>query len=228
MSIVNREYSAFAQASAPAMAALQALLDSTGNPQRYSKTMLDLGTILGQRLSAVIPQCKKCLVASTAEDADYLTRGIYDSLKAAHHTKAAVFWNNHYQVKGTSIAPVVHKFLEPGYNSAEVLVIAKAVISGSCVVRTNILDLIEDLNVSKIFIVAPVMHSKSEQILRDEFPSEIADKFEFIYLAVDNDKATDGEVIPGIGGQIYGLLGLKDQPARASFMPQLVRQLASL
>ncbi|KPZ21530.1 hypothetical protein [Pseudomonas syringae group genomosp. 3] len=228
MSIVNREYSAFARANKPALAALQALLESTDDPSRYSDTMLDLGRILGAQLSSVIPVSEKCLVASTAEDADFLTRGIYDCLKIKHLTKAAVFWNNHYSVAGGSIAPVVHKFLEPGYQAANVLVIAKAVISGSCVVRTNILELIEDLSVSSIYIVAPVMHSKSEQNLRDEFPEEIADKFVFIYLAVDSEKTFSGEVVPGIGGQIYGLLGMKDQPARVSYMPQLVKQLAAL
>lgn len=226
MSIVNRKYSAFALANDTVQAALQALLDSP-SPSHYRSTMLDLGKFLGSQLSAAIPSSERCLVASTAEDADFLTRGIYDSLKSDHEIKAAVFWNNHYSVAGGSIAPVVHKFLEPGYQAANVLVIAKAVISGSCVVRTNILELIEDLNVSKIFIVAPVMHSKSEKSLRDEFPEEIADKFVFISLAVDNDRAANGEVVPGIGGQIYDLLGLEDQPARTNYMPLLVKQLAA-
>ncbi|QJI34551.1 hypothetical protein [Pseudomonas sp. ADAK13] len=225
MSIVER-YSALAEGDAKA--ALQRLLSSTDNPSVYSATMEALGRILGTLLNSRIPNDHECLLASTAEDADFLTKGIYDRLKESHSIKAAVFWNNHYSVPGGSVAPVVHKFLEPGYEAANVLVIAKSVISGSCVVRTNILELIEHIDPVKIFIVSPVMHSKSEAALRDEFPSEIADKFEFLVLAVDQEKSKTGEVLPGIGGEIYPLLGLKDQPARISYMPNLVRQLAAL
>jgi hypothetical protein len=227
MSIVNREYSALAEEGGVARSALTALLEARGNPPQYAKIMYQLGAILGERVAGVIPKSDSCLLASTAEDADFLARGIYECLKLQHSTKAAVFWNNHYSVPGGSIAPVVHKFLEPGYESSTTLVIAKAVMSGSCVVRTNILELIEQISVEKIYIVSPVMHAKSEQSLRSEFSDEIADKFVFVYLAIDNEKTSEGEVVPGIGGEIYGLLGLPDQPARMSFMPQLVKQLAA-
>ncbi|TWC18362.1 MULTISPECIES: hypothetical protein [unclassified Pseudomonas] len=226
MSIVNRKYSALAKGEAKA--ALDSLLSSTDNPQAYSATMRALGELLGGVLNQKIPAHKQCLLASTAEDADYLSKGIYDCLKENHSTKAAVFWNNHYSIPGGSIAPVVHKFLEPGYEGATVLVIAKSIISGSCVVRTNLLELIEHVNPEKIYIVSPVMHISSEKALRDEFPSYIADKFEFLVFAVDSEKAEDGEITPGIGGQVYPLLGLKGQPARVSYMPNLVRELASL
>ncbi len=224
MSIVNR-YSAFA--ADEAKAALQTLLASTDNPKAYSSAMEALGQFLGELLDQRIPSDRECLLASTAEDADFLSKGIYDRLTQHHVTKAAVFWNNHYSIPGGSIAPVVHKFLEPGYEAAKILIIAKSVISGSCVVRTNILELIEHIDPEKIFIVSPVMHSKSEAALRADFPSEIANKFEFLTFAVDEDKADDGEVKPGIGGQIYPLLGLKDQPAKTGYMPDLVRRLAA-
>jgi hypothetical protein len=223
MSMVNR-YSAYA--GSEAKADLRTLLASTDNPSVYSATMERLGRHLGDLLNQRISNEQRCLLASTAEDADYLSRGIYDRLKVSHFTKAAVFWNNHYSVPGGSIAPIVHKFLEPGFETTNVLVIAKSVISGSCVVRTNILELIEYVNPETIYIVSPVMHSKSEAALKSEFPAEIAEKFEFIVLAVDEERLANGEVVPGIGGEIYPLLGLRDQPARASYMPQLVRQLA--
>ncbi|MGP4922536.1 hypothetical protein [Pseudomonas lundensis] len=227
MSIVNRSYSAFA--AEEAKAGLRNLLSFVNNPESYSGEMRKLGSLLGKLLSDKISRSKSCLVVATAEDADFLGRGIYDSLKQEHKTKAAVFWNNHYQIPGgSSIAPVVHKFLEPGYDSTEVLIIAKSIISGSCVVRTNLLELIEDIQPQKIFIVSPVMHSKSEESLRKEFPSSIADKFEFVVFATDGERTESGEVKPGIGGEVYPLLGLSDQPARLGFMPKLVQELAAL
>ena len=225
MSIVER-YSAYAEDNAKA--ALELLLTSTDDPKAYSGAMESLGRILGGLLNERIPRAHQCLLASTAEDADFLTRGIYDLLREGHVTKAAIFWNNHYSVPGGSVAPVVHKFLEPGYESTQVLVIAKSVISGSCVVRTNLLELIENINPHKIYIVAPVMHSRSQATLCEEFPAEISDKFEFLALAIDKEKNAIGEVVPGIGGEIYPLLGLEGQPARKTYMPNLVRQLAAI
>lgn len=227
MSIVNRSYSAFA--AEEAKISLENLLSFLNSPESYSNEMHKLGSLLGELLGEKISRSESCLVAATAEDADFLGRGIYDSLKREHKTKAAVFWNNHYQVPGgSSVAPVVHKFLEPGYESTQVLIIAKSIISGSCVVRTNLLELIEDIQPQKIFIVSPVMHSKSEESLRQEFPRSIADKFEFLVFAIDAERTETGEVRPGIGGDVYPLLGLSDQPARLGFMPKLVQELAAL
>ncbi|KPB29841.1 Uncharacterized protein AC516_3911 [Pseudomonas amygdali pv. sesami] len=70
------------------------------------------------------------------------------------------------------------------------------------------------------------MHEESEQALREEFSAAVADKFVFVYFVKDSLKE-EGVIVPGIGGEIYGLLGLADQPARMGFMPQLVRQLAA-
>ncbi|MCK6438261.1 hypothetical protein [Rivihabitans pingtungensis] len=227
MSIASRSYSALA--AEEAKACLANLLSFIDAPDSYTEEMHKLGVLLGKLLSQKIPSTTPCLLVATAEDADYLGRGIYDCLKQAHPTKAAVFWNNHYTIPGGgSIAPVVHKFLEPGYQNAEVLIIAKSVISGSCVVRTNLLELIDTLSPQKIFIVSPIMHRQSEAWLRQEFPLTISEKFEFMVFATDTERTESGEVKPGIGGEIYPLLGLADQPARVGFMPKLVQELAAL
>lgn len=227
MSINTRAYSRYA--GDVSIKSLHNLLSFTNDPSKYQDTMVDIGHFLGEILNQVIPLTSKCLIASTAEDADFLSKGVIDSLRHSHKTFAAVFWNNHYAVPGAgSIAPIVHKFLQPGFEQADTLVVVKSVISGSCVVRTNILALIERLHVKKIYVVAPVMYEKAEGTLRSEFPSEISDLFDFVYLAQDSERDNSGEVKPGIGGQIYQLLGMTDQPARTGFMPQLVKQLTAI
>ena len=227
MSINTRAYSRYARDVS--IKSLHNLLSFTKEPSKYQDTMIEIGHFLGEVLNQKIPSSSNCLVASTAEDADFLSKGVIDSLGHSHNTFAAVFWNNHYAIPaGGSIAPIVHKFLQPGFEEADTLVIVKSVISGSCVVRTNILALIERLNVKKIYVVAPVMYAEAEGTLRSEFPSEISDLFEFVYLAQDSDRDETGEVKPGIGGQIYQLLGMKDQPARTGFVPKLVKQLAAI
>jgi hypothetical protein len=220
----SRTYSL--DANKAAVDALQDLLSATSS-EYYQKTMITLGIELGSVLRTRLENGSKCLVVSTAEDADFLSRGVRESIQSSFDTKVVVFWNNHYSLKtGGSVAPIVHKFMQRGYEDSDTLVIVKSVISGSCVVRTNILALIERVKADKIFVVSPVMHKNSEENLTKEFPSEVSSKFSFIYFAKDEEKDTTGEVKPGIGGQIYTLLGMDDQPARTAYMPETVKQLA--
>ena len=220
----NRTYSAYSDESG-ARSLLDTLLSAESNV-KYQETMTQLGVAFGQILGDKIDSSSKCLVAATAEDADYLASGLIDGLKPRHEIMAAIFWNNHYSIGNSSVAPIVHKYLQPGFETAKSLILVKSVLSGSCVVRANIIALLEKMDVEKIFIVAPVVHSKSEESLKSEFPETISSLFEFIYFAMDQVKDECGEVKPGIGGQIYELLGMKDQPAKTGYMPKLVERLA--
>ncbi len=220
----QRTYSGLAEDEAKQ--ALGELLAATGDCERYRAAMVKLGQLLGQKVRCLIGQDQKSLLVSTAEDADFLAKGVENAM-SGYPLYAAVFWNNHYALpSGESVAPIVHEYLQPDYQLADTMIVVKSVMSGSCVVRTNILALIESLQLTKIYIVAPVMHKDAQQKLVREFPAEIAEKFEFIWFAQDERRSEAGEVIPGIGGQVYQLLGLDDQPAKTGFMPKKVRTLA--
>lgn len=223
MTIQGRQFSVYADDAAKTY--LDGLLEHRNSPTDYRQDMIALGDHLGDVLAQQISHASKCLIVTTAEDADFLAKGIFDTLRKNHTTTAAVFWNNHYQINSGSVAPVVHKFLQPGFNESDTLVIVKSVISGSCVVRTNLLALLEQVKVSTIYIVAPVVYKEAESTLRNDFPPEISSKFRFIYLAEDDKRDTSGEVIPGIGGHVYQLLGLGDQPSRTGYMPTLISAL---
>jgi hypothetical protein len=207
---------------------LNDLIKFSNAPSMYQNTMIGIGHFLGNILNTKVSPLSKCLVASTAEDADFLAKGVTDSLANSHETFTAVFWNNHYSIPGGSVAPIVHKYLQAGFEDADSLIVVKSIISGSCVVRTNILALIERLNLNKIYIVAPIMHTESENALRSEFPPDIFNLFDFVYLAEDNEKDEFGEIKPGIGGQIYQLLGMQDQPVKTGFVPEVVKQLVGI
>ena len=226
MSINTRTYSRYS--TDVSVKLLNNLIKFSNEPSVYKEIVIGIGHFLGDILNDKISPLSKCLIASTAEDADFLAKGVIDSLAFNHDTFTAVFWNNHYSIDGGSVAPIVHKYLQSGFEDADSLIVVKSIISGSCVVRTNILSLIERLNVKKIYIVAPVMHIKSEDSLRSEFPSEIFNLFDFIYLAEDSEKDKFGEIKPGIGGQIYQLLGMLDQPVKTGFVPNIVKQLVGM
>lgn len=78
---------------------LQGLLDSKNNPRDYRVHMEELGKLLAESIVPELGKSNKCLVISTAEDADFLQAGVKSVLnKNQISTKLAVFWNNHYQL----------------------------------------------------------------------------------------------------------------------------------
>lgn len=225
MNIQPRTFSEYS--SVEAENALNELLQSLKEHEKYQQVMITLGKLLGNKLKDLLAINCLDLLVSTAEDADYLAEGVRQGLGNQINLKSAIFWNNHYSIKHGSVAPIIGRYLEPGYETSEELILVKSIISGSCVVRTNLLSLIDQVNPKRIFIVAPVMHKNAETSLRKEFPESISKLFNFIYFALDSDKKDDGEVQPGIGGSVYELLGLDDQPAYVGFIPERVKQLMS-
>lgn len=225
MNINHRTYTEIATPRAKRQ--LQGLLDSISAPTIYRESMIELGKLLAE---AVLPSLrnKSTLIVSTAEDADYLQLGVSSLLKSQGiDTKLAVFWNHHYQLSNSSsVAPIVHKFIETGYKSVDNIIVVKSVMSGSCVVRTNLIEMLDEVKkVNNVFILSPVAHTHSEEKLKKEFPEYISDKFKFFCFAVDDKRDVSGEVVPGIGGQIYDLLGLSTQPILDSYMPKVVEDL---
>lgn len=217
-------------ASQAAKNSLENLLKSKGNTSAYRANMIKLGELLGSQVVEYLSNhvSKDTLIISTAEDADFLQHGVSTALRSARiRTKIAVFWNNHYSTLGTSVAPIVHSFIEKDYDKVSNIVIVKSVISGSCVVKTNLLELLDTLKtVNSIYIVSPVIHKNSERSLKKEFPEEISNKFVFVYFACDSEKNSTGEVIPGIGGQVYELLGISKQPVLTGYTPKVVEEMA--
>lgn len=229
MTMNNRTYTPIAGVAAKRH--LQGLLDSVKQPTLYRKHMTALGQLLALNIVTLLPNqlSKQTLVISTAEDADFLQRGASEVLRDHQIPfKLAVFWNHHYQLPNhSSVAPIIHKFIQSGYEQATNIIIVKSVMSGSCVVRTNLIEMLGDMpNVENIFILAPVAHTQSENKLKAEFPDKIADKFKFVTFAIDDTRSPSGDVIPGIGGQVYELLGLGDQPVFTAYMPKVVENLA--
>jgi len=160
------------------------------------------------------------------EDADFLAQGILEPLEAQLGSVAFVcFWNcrtTPLGLNGLATAPILKKYQEP-IDDIDVLIIVKSIISGACVVKTNLQHLIQKNQPSQILIVAPVIYEKAEENLRREFELAITEMFRFLYLAKDSDRTAEGEVIPGIGGMIYERLGLNGQTDKNEYVPRIVK-----
>jgi len=208
---------------------LATLADTTTEVSDYANALYKLGRELGNVLCHKIghPDENIC-VACTVEDADFLAKGVIESLNVCYsQVSLACFWNQRQQLpfaqQTLSIAPIIRKYREPDVDDARILVIVKSVISGACVVKTNLTYLIQEMSPEVIFVVSPVIHSQAIGKLEREFPKAISEKFRYVYFAEDSEKLEDGNLVPGIGGSVYQRLGFKDQADKNRFTPDLVK-----
>lgn len=205
---------------------LMKLADQQLNSDDYGRTLFEIGLHFGEILVKEV-RGKSVYLVCTTEDADFLAKGIIDKFNANSVPFAmACYWNvrsKPFANLELSTAPIIKKYEEPDY-SKDVLVVLKSIISGGCVVKYNILNIIEKVNPEKIMIVAPVMFHLAESELINDFLPEVSRKFKFITLAIDDDRDEVGNVIPGIGGNVYKRLGFKDQEDKNKNIPKLVSQ----
>jgi hypothetical protein len=211
---------------------IQQLLETLANqnvkPDKYKDTMTKIGMNLGNfLLSEINDQNSDVYLACTVEDADFLAKGILLTLEEhLHNVRFACFWNQRFspfEVEDLKVAPILKKYQEPAHEKVKYLIVIKSIISGACVVRTNLVNLIQKIEPEKIFIVAPVIYQNAEQKLQNEFASPIYNKFKFFYFAKDDKRTEEGEVIPGIGGNVYLRLGFEGQDHKNEYIPEIVK-----
>ncbi|HMH23509.1 MAG TPA: hypothetical protein VK563_17105 [Puia sp.] len=207
---------------------LDRLIDQGTKRQEYAQTMYELGNKLGDLILKRTTGSDRITLACTVEDADYLGKGIIDVLeKKGKKVFLTVFWNERFKPNienGVSVAPIIKKFHEEGYKDIPVLIIIKSIISGSCVVRTNLTDLIGESHPKQILVVAPVLLEGATESLEREFEDNVSRKFEYLYFAIDDQKNQDGLVDPGIGGDVYKRLGFEGQKMKNKFVPNIVKE----
>ena len=202
---------------------LDNLIRSKNDVDTYRDSMFKVGVHLGRILRESVDRNKKYCIAITAEDADFLAKGILESLNGfVDKAYLACFWNERSNFEGNSIAPILNSYYEDGFESSDGLIVVKSIISGSCVVKTNITALFSKLDPKEIHVVAPVMHTQSEQKLEREFSKAISKRFKYTFLAQDSKRLDNGDVVPGIGGDVYKNLGFSSQANKNSYMPDLI------
>lgn len=203
---------------------LNILVDLNTNSDNYKKAFLNLGSSFGEIINKEIDQDAKVMICCTNEDADWLTKGLIETLKVSN-PKLSVFWNITYTPNNNTdfrVAPIIKTYIEEIENP-DLLIIVKSIIYTSCVVRTNLEYLIDKINPKEIKIFSPVIYKDSAEILKKQFSPNISTKFDFTYFAVD-DVIQDNNVIPGIGGNVYQRLGFGDNFDKNKYIPNLVKE----
>jgi len=205
---------------------LSILANKNTNSITYKDTMFKIGYFMGKELSKKLNVSGNYCVASTVEDADFLSKGVIEGIKNTVKSVYLVcFWNDRSFVNGNSVAPIYNKYTDEGFEKSESLIVVKSIMSGSCVVKTNITALIDTITPSSITVLAPVMYKDSQAKLEKEFPLKISKLFGYFALAIDELKDDDsGEVLPGIGGSVYERLGFSGQVEKNTYIPQIVQE----
>jgi hypothetical protein len=72
-------------------------------------------------------------------------------------------------------------------------------------------------------VIAPVLLQGATSRLESEFDTSITRRFEYLWFAQDDEKNESGEVVPGIGGSVYELLGIGNSITKNSFVPEIVK-----
>lgn len=223
---MTRQYSALADADVKQW--LNVIANKSTPPQTYQTAMTQLGQRLGcAMLAALENKHQRAYLVATVEDADFLSLGVLQRLEPQIDSVGfACFWNQRttlFDIHALAVAPIVKQYREPAHQ-VDTLIVVKSIISGGCVVKTNLQNLIQTISPRRIFIAAPVLYHSAEAALRQVFPSDISQKFEFFYFAVDNKRTDKGEVIPGVGGLVYDRLGFDGQEGKNSYTPTIVKQ----
>ncbi|MBC7882014.1 MAG: hypothetical protein H7Y37_11865 [Anaerolineae bacterium] len=226
---MTRKFSEFGHKDFLVHDLLRTLTDEHSDSISYRTAMKLLGNGLGKILVEQISGTKNGVyLACTVEDADFFGKGILDILeKQQVDLSFACFWNEHYKpfgINDLTVAPIVRKYQEPPNRKVKYLIVVKSIISGACVVKTNLTALIEKIAPEHIFIVAPVMHERAEERLRNEFDEKTSSLFRFFYYAKDSERTEDGTVVPGVGGSVYERLGLGDSHEKNTYIPEIVKE----
>jgi hypothetical protein len=196
--------------------------------EKYRNTMRELGKKLAASIyPKILAQDKSDIyVVCTVEDADFLARGVIDEL-ASHGLESRIklmcLWNGKIRDEGISLSPVFKQYKEEQSSATASFIIIKSIISGACVVKTNLTRAISSIAPEQVFVVSPVLLEGAQERLSREFPAEISSKFQYVWLATDFEKRDD-MVIPGIGGSIYERLGLGDENQKNKYIPAIVKE----
>lgn len=196
----------------------------------YQDVMRQLGHELGKTLLEQLKgkESQEILLACTVEDADFLAKGLLSELENSEFlVRLACFWNEKtfspHGYEDFEMAPIIKAYEEPLSGEKSTLVIVKSIISGACVVATNITHLISERDPDDIFVCAPVMLAGAETRLHKHFDRKVVSKFRYLTFRVDAEK--DGEIIkPGIGGNVYARYGFTDEKRKNHILPKLVAE----
>lgn len=207
--------------------ALAQLVKQDVGSAEYRIAFSELGAELGTLITEKNPVMGKVLLVCASEDADWLAKGVRDSLH--RDTGLAVLWTHRIVVCADpriEVSTIDRSYIDMNGDTCDTMIIVKSIISTSCVVKSQVNYLIQRVCPKKIIIAAPVMYVDAADSLLREFPEDVSSKFSFVTFAIDDERNSEGVVLPGVGGMVYPKLGLGDANRKNYYMPEIVKERA--
>lgn len=228
----ERQLQKFAQQSEKIQSLLNALVSRDTSVEDYRSVMRCLGSELAGNIlsSGTLPSDHDIRIVCTVEDADFLVQGMIDVFAKEspfQDVYLSCLWNERVKQEGFSFSPILKAYEEridvSGRSKKTSFLVVKSIISGACVVKTNLLRALSSAeNCENILIVSPVLLDGAQSRLQEEFPLEIAKKFKYFWFATDYQKDGD-DVLPGIGGSVYERLGFCNEKEKNKYIPEIVK-----
>lgn len=191
--------------------------------QRYRRAMHELGRELARSIVPCLRSKQGLMVVCTNEDADFLARGFVEYCSAQDcQLFFTCFWNQRVHSQGLKATTIVKSYVEP-CPSIKAVVVLKSIIATSCVVQRNLSELLDRHQPDQIFIAAPVLLAGAQQRLREAFPNQQGENFRFCWFAEDDQRLDNGDVVPGVGGSVYELLGVGSSVTKNRYIPDIVK-----
>jgi hypothetical protein len=208
-------------------ALLAELLQAVGQPPKYRTTMVELGRTLADRVLESLEPKARIAVVCTAEDADFLTRGFLEvatqRLGGPGRVALVCFWNDRQRLQGGfDIAPILRRYVEPLDAPLDALVVLKSIVSDGCTVKTNMQEVLATVRPARVIVASPVILKGAADRVREDLGETTAKEIEFVVLAEDDAKTAEGWVDPGVGGEVYRLLGLGSKADANRYRPELL------
>jgi hypothetical protein len=224
---MNREYSKYSSQDPGGRKLVDELPDLVNDIAGYREHMRQIGSHLVRAIEDGLHSASsEICVVCTVEDADFLARGVIERLESiglGNRIRLLCLWNENIREPGIRLSPIIKQYKEDFERRDPIFIIVKSIVSGACVVKTNLSRALSQANPQRIYVIAPVIYEGAEKRLESEFPSSISSKFQFVWFACDKEKQGD-LVIPGIGGSVYELLGFRDSEEKNKYIPTIVKE----
>jgi len=228
--MTQRNFSDFVRVNSKIPELLETLVSPHTSSSSYRSAMQELGKFLAAGVLQGRPELadgvKDISIVCTVEDADFLALGVMNGLQEAgvpsERLHLQCFWNERIRSDDISLAPIVRQYEEPFDSRDAVYLIVKSIISGACVVKTNLTRVLTQSHDGEIVVVAPVLLDGAQQRLEREFPPSVSERFQYVWFATDFKKDARQNVVPGIGGSVYERLGLGTD--KNQYVPNIVQE----
>lgn len=226
----SRDFSQFASADPAVKSLLEVLASPETHSDAYRNAMYELGQHLAsgvmKEAGDITSDDKDVCVVCTVEDADFLAKGVLNGLLSGGIPSTRLhlqcFWNEKVRDEKISLSPISRQYVEEFKSKNLTYVIVKSIISGACVVKTNLTRALSTRPDADVFVASPVLLDGAQTRLGEEFPHQISDRFKYVWFATDYEKKGE-DVIPGIGGSVYERLSLGDEHQKNKYVPSIVK-----